>query len=270
MIWFLVIILIIIVVAYTFYILSLKKKISSLKKDEIKKMEDRRSGFISIISHQLRTPLSVVKGYLESLAEGDVGQLDAAQQDYIDDALKVNKETIIMVNDYLDAVRLDAEIIDVNPEEVNMVEISKEAVEKLKILARAYNCDLVFNQPTDSIPSVSADKIKIKQVIENIIANALKYTSGKGSATISLKVEDNYIVFICQDTGIGIPADQQDELFTKFFRAKNVIHKDTKGSGLGLYFAKIIIEALDGQIFVESEENKGTKVSFKLPKFINK
>ncbi|MDP2672096.1 MAG: HAMP domain-containing sensor histidine kinase [Candidatus Daviesbacteria bacterium] len=270
MIWFLVILLIIIVVALTLYILSLKKKISFLKKNEIKKMEDRRSGFISIISHQLRTPLSVVKGYLESLAEGDVGKLEVAQQDYIDDALKINRETIVMVNNYLDAIRLDAKVIDVKPEEVNMVEITKEAVEKLKILARAYNCDLVFNQPTENISAASADKIKIKQVIENIIANALKYTSGKGSATISLEEKDGYIIFICQDTGIGIPADQQEELFTKFFRAKNVIHKDTKGSGLGLYFAKIIIESLGGKIWVESVENKGTKVSFKLPKYTNK
>lgn len=249
-------------------ILSLRSKISSIKKDEIKKMEDRRSSFISIISHQLRTPLSVVKGYLESLAEGDVGKLEPAQQDYIDDALKINRETIKMANDYLDAIRLDAKEIDVKPTEVDIVKVSKEAVEKLAILARAYNCDLIFQPPAEYIPSVSADEIKIKQVIENIIANALKYTSGKGSATISFEQNEKFVNFICKDTGIGIPTDQRDELFTKFFRARNVIHKDTKGSGLGLYFAKSIIEALGGELDVESEENKGTKVSFKLPKYI--
>jgi len=265
MTWYLVIFLIIVIVGLVIYISSLRKKIIIIKKEEIKKMEDRRSGFISIISHQLRTPLSVVKGYLESLAEGDVGQLDSTQQEYVDDALKINKETIKMANDYLDAARLDATAIDVKPEPVDLLVVVKEAVEKLQILSRAYNCELKFVEPGQKIPIVTADKIKIKQVIENIIANALKYTSGKGSATISLEAQDNKVSFICQDTGIGIPADQMDDLFTKFFRAKNVIHKDTKGSGLGLFFAKSIIEALDGEIDVQSEENKGTKVTFKLP-----
>lgn len=265
--WFFIIILLIIVVCLIVYIFLMRKKIYSLKKDEIKKMEDRRSGFISIISHQLRTPLSVVKGYLESLAEGDLGKLEPTQQEYVDDALKINRETIKMANDYLDAARLDAEAIEVSPEEVDMLEIVQGAVEKLKILAKAYNCDLILNPPNEKIYPVNADKIKIKQVVENIVANALKYTSGKGSATISLEDDKDFVTFVCEDTGIGIPADQIDDLFTKFFRAKNVIHKDTKGSGLGLFFAKSIIEALKGKIWVESEENKGTKVLFKLPKY---
>ncbi len=265
--WFFIIILLIIVVSLVIYIFLMKKKISSLKKEEIKKMEDRRSGFISIISHQLRTPLSVVKGYLESLAEGDVGKLNPEQQDYVNDALKINKENIKMANDYLDAARLDAEAVNVIPEEVDMLEVVQGAVEKLKILAKAYNCDLIFTLPGEKLSNVYADKIKIKQVVENIIANALKYTSGKGNAKISLEQDRGNVIFHCQDTGIGIPADQQDDLFTKFFRAKNVIHKDTKGSGLGLFFAKSIIEALKGKIWVESEENIGTKVSFKLPKY---
>ncbi|XOU94289.1 MAG: sensor histidine kinase [Candidatus Kerfeldbacteria bacterium] len=264
---YLIIFLLIIIAVLVYLIVRLKKQVRTIELNEIKKMEGRRSGFISIISHQMRTPLSIIKGFLESLSDGDLGEMKPEQKDYVDDALKINLETILLINDYLSAVRLDSEKIEVNPSSGNLIEISKDSVDKLKILAKAYNCELNFVEPEQNLVEVVVDKIKVKQVVENIIVNAIKYTSGKGSATISLENKEEFIIFHCKDTGVGIPSDQIKELFTKFFRATNVIQKDTKGSGLGLFFAKSIIESLGGEIWVDSVENKGTTVSFKLPKY---
>lgn len=265
-----VVILSIILVGAIFYIVRLCKRVSCIEKDEIKKMELRRSGFISIVSHQLRTPLSVIKGYLEAVTGGDRGPLNDDQKEYLDDALKINKDTIRLVNDYLGAVQLDTEKISVNPKSTDLVAITKEIVARLQILAKAYNCELEFLEPDTELPPVVADPIKIQQVIENIVANAVKYISSHGSAKVTLKKKNNAVIFECRDTGVGIPADQQSQLFTKFFRAKNILQKDTKGSGLGLYFAKMIVEALGGKIWIRSIEGKGTTVSFKLPNYSSK
>jgi signal transduction histidine kinase len=264
------VILSIFLVGAIFYIVLLCKRIPCIEKDEMKKMEQRRSGFISIVSHQLRTPLSVIKGYLEAVTTGDQGALNDGQKEYLNDALKISKDTIKLVNDYLDAVQLDSENIPVNPKSTDLVAITKEIVARMQILAKAYNCELEFLEPTTKLPPVVADPIKIQQVIENIVANAVKYTSGRGSAKVTLKQKDNAVIFECRDTGVGIPADQQPQLFTKFFRAKNILQKDTKGSGLGLYFAKMIIEALGGKIWVKSVEERGTVVSFQLLNYSSK
>ena len=264
------VILSIFLVGAVFYIVRLCKRVSCIEKDETKKMEQRRSGFISIVSHQLRTPLSVIKGYLEAVTGGDQGPLNDGQKEYLDDALKISKDTIRLVNDYLDAVQLNTENIPVNPKSTDLVAITKEIVARLQILAKAYNCDLEFLEPFTELPLVVADPIKIQQVIENIVANAVKYISGRGSAKVTLKQKDNSVIFECRDTGVGIPADQQSQLFTRFFRAKNILQKDTKGSGLGLYFAKMIIEALGGKIWIRSIEGKGTTVSFQLPNYSSK
>lgn len=263
-------IFIIISLAAFFYILFLRQKNIELGKNEMKKMEDRRSAFVSIISHQLRTPLSVIKGYLEALSTGDQGQLNPGQKEYLDDALKINLETIKLVNDYLEFVRLDSEHIPVKPESMDLAKMVEDEVKKMSLLARAYNCELNYQSLGKPLSPVMADPIKIRQVIQNIIANAIKYSSGRGQAKVFLEEETDFIIFHCKDAGVGIPADQQPDIFTKFFRAKNVINKDTKGSGLGLYLAKMIVTALGGKIWLESVENRGTTVSFSLPKYSSK
>jgi len=261
------IVLLIILGGVIFYIAQLRQRIVHIRKDEIKRMEVRRSGFISIISHQLRTPLSVIKGYLEALLTGDQGSLTEGQKEYLDDALKINKDTIKLANDYLDAVRLDSEKMSVKPQPLDLTKVVKEEIEILRLLAKAYNCELKFEEPPRPLPKAMADPIKIRQVIENIMANAIKYTSGRGRAIITLEEKGNNVLFKCQDIGVGIPADQQAEIFTKFFRARNIFQKDTKGSGLGLYLAKTIIEALGGKIWIKSAEGKGTTVFFQLLKY---
>jgi len=255
--WFYLIILIIFFVALYVFIQSTRRR-------AMKRMEEQRAAFVSIISHQLRTPLSVIKGFLEALSTGDQGQLNDGQAEYINEALKINLETIRLVNDYLEVVHMTPEDMPVKQESFDLSVMAGEAVQAMSLLARAHNCEF-FYTPSDKIPPVMADRVKVRQVIDNILANAIKYSSGRGRIEVSLTADDGYVTFNCRDNGVGIPADQQSDIFTKFFRAKNVINKDTKGSGLGLYLAKIIITALKGEIWLESKAGAGTTVSFNLP-----
>jgi two-component system, OmpR family, sensor histidine kinase VicK len=261
------IIFLVVAIAEFSYIILLLKKQKDIESVEIRRMEERRSSFISIISHQLRTPLSIIKGYLEALSTGDLGTLSDGQKEYVNGALDINRDTIDLVNDYLKAVRLDTEMVQVAPVPIDLALVIREEIKRLDNLARASNCQLSFQEP-GALPKVKADAIKIKQVVENILTNAIKYSSGRGQAVVTLTRKDQAVQFSCQDNGLGIPRDQQAELFTKFFRAQNILKKDTKGSGLGLYLNKKIIEALGGTIWVESEEGRGTTVYFTLPIFI--
>lgn len=249
------------------YNLYQQRRLSRIRKKEIKKTEERRSAFISIISHQLRTPLSVIKGYLEGVLTGDQGEISSGQKEYLQEALDINIDAIHLVNDYLEVVQLDPEKIEIHPTEVNLEELVRTEMIKLKSLALASNCELIFHKPDPAVPSVKADVIKLKQVIENILTNAIKYTRGKGKAEITLLEKDGVVTFSSKDNGVGVPDDQQDEIFTKFFRGRNVINKDTTGSGLGLYLTKMIINAHGGDIFLESQEGRGTTVTFTLPTY---
>ena len=261
----LIVILFIILLGAIFYITYLQQRVYRIKQEEASKMEERRSSFISIISHQLRTPLSIIRGYLEALVTGDQGKLNDDQKEYLDEALKIDIDTIKLVNEYLKAVRLGTEAIVVKPEPIDLYEIVKAEVNKLAPLAKASNCELIINEPGSDLPKALADPQKIKQVIENILTNAIRYTGGRGRATISLTYQDGKIQFLSKDNGVGIPAEEQEEIFSKFYRGSNVIDKDTQGSGLGLYLAKVIINALHGEIWLVSEEDKGTSVYFQLP-----
>lgn len=258
-------ILIVVVAIALLYVIMLKRQARRMAQEEIRKMEDRRSGFVSIISHQLRTPLSIIKGYIEALLTGDQGPLNDGQKEYLNDALSISRDSVNLVNDYLEAAKSDIEHMTFKREPVDFVQLVKAELDKLRPLAMASNCDIVFTPPVGQIPTVSVDVVKIKQVVENILTNAIKYSHGHGTATVSLGVQGRQVVFACQDTGLGIPKDQQAELFTKFFRAKNIVHRDTKGSGLGLYVSRLIVEGHGGKIMIASEENHGTTVQFTLP-----
>ncbi|MFA6909328.1 MAG: ATP-binding protein [Patescibacteria group bacterium] len=232
---------------------------------EVKKREAKRTEFVSIVSHQLRTPLSIVRGYLEALLNQDQGPLTPDQKEYIAEALQKNNTMIQMVNDYLSAAQLDDQKIEMHVSATQIEDIVEEIVQSLSPFATASNCELHFEKPAQPLPSLMIDPIKIKQVIENVVANAIKYTGRGGRVTIRLSAHDDGVEFTCEDTGIGIPQQQQADIFTRFFRGHNVIGKDTQGSGLGLFIAKVMVDAAHGRIWFESQEGKGTTMHVFLP-----
>lgn len=231
----------------------------------VKEAEEKRVGFVSIISHQLKTPLSIIKGYLEGLLTGDQGKLKPGQREYLREALEINKETIELVNDYLKYCQLTTGNIVVNPKWISLEEVAEEVIEKMAPLARSSNCVIDYRRQKGKLPKVYVDLIKIKQVIQNILTNAIRYIRGSGRIIIEIQKGKKEIIFSCQDNGVGIPQSEQKEIFTRFFRGKNVINLDAHGSGLGLYLARLVTESSGGKIWYKSKEGKGTTFYFSLP-----
>jgi len=232
---------------------------------EVREVEEKRVGFVSIISHQLKTPLSIIKGYLEGLITGDQGQLNPGQREYLTEALEINKETIALVNDYLKYCQMDTGNIEVNPQWVSLEDVAEEVIKKMTPLAKSSNCQINYEKPREKLPKVYVDLIKVKQVVQNILTNAIKYIRRAGKIIIRIKKNKGNIVFSCQDNGVGIPESEQKEIFTRFFRGKNVIKMDSHGAGLGLYLARVVIESSGGKIWFKSKENRGTNFYFSLP-----
>jgi len=246
--------------------MAIKKHYQGTKiKKSMQKEEEIRVGFVSIISHQLKTPLSIIKGYLEGLLTGDQGQINPGQREYLNEALEINKETIDLVNDYLKYCQMDTGNIEVNPQLISLEMVVDEVIKKIMPLAHSSNCAIEYKKPKEKLPNVYVDLIKIKQVVQNILTNAIRYIKRRGEIIVEIKKTKNDIIFSCRDNGVGIPDSEQREIFTRFFRGKNVLKMDSHGSGLGLYLARVVIESSGGEIWFKSKENHGTKFYFSLP-----
>ncbi len=231
-----------------------------------KKIEKLKTEFISLVAHQLRTPLSAIKWALEMLLEGSFGQLNEEQKNLLDRTYKSNERMISLIKDLLNVTKIEEGkyIFDYSPE--NLQEITQEIIDGFQEKIQKKNLKFDFKKPIDGkFPEVKMDKEKIKLVIENLINNAIKYTPERGEVIISLKCDKLGVEFQIQDSGIGIPKNQQERVFSKFFRTANAIQMETDGSGLGLYLAKNIIEAHRGEIGFKSEEGKGSTFWFTLP-----
>ncbi len=247
------------------FLLRAKRKRRENRRREIKLAEEHRTSFISIMSHQLRTPLTIIKGYLESLLTGDRGELNEGQHEYMSEALSINNEMIDLVNDYLNVTQMEKGKVAIHREPVDLAEMVGDVVDEMQTFSRAVNTTLAFRKPASPLPHALVDPIKLRQAIQNILSNALKYSKKGGAATVTIEQKGATLLLTCRDDGVGIPKDQQNELFTKFFRARNVLQRDAKGSGLGLFVAKLFVEASGGRIWLESVEGKGTAVFCSFP-----
>ena len=226
--------------------------------------EHKLAEVVSVVSHQLKTPLSVIKAYLEVLLSEDWGKLAAKQKEYLEDALENTKQMIDLVKDFLDVAKIEANRMELKQEPVSLAEIIKETMEEFFILAKAKNCKLSF-EVLDELPLVNIDPIKIRQVIANLISNAIYYNRRKGEVKISLSKKDNQALFCCKDMGIGIAEQERDKIFTKLYRSERALPLTTGGSGLGLFISKAIIEKSGGKIWFKSKEGQGSTFCFSLP-----
>jgi PAS domain S-box-containing protein len=230
-----------------------------------KEIDKAKTEFVSLASHQLRTPLSTVSWYSEMLLSGDAGEITGDQKKYLEEIYKGNQRMIDLVNTLLDVSRIEIGTFIVESKLTDIVNLTKSVIDEhtLQITEKKIKFSSSFES---NIPLMQSDPKLLRMVIQNILSNAVKYTpdNGKIEISVSLKNKTNILLKI-SDTGYGIPKDQQDKIFTKLFRADNVIGKDTEGTGLGLYIAKSIVEQSGGKIWFESDENKGTVFYFMLP-----
>jgi len=230
-----------------------------------KTIEKAKSEFVSLAAHQLRTPLSALKWILKTFLSDELGRMNKEQKEFLSDAYNSNERMIVLVNDLLNAARIEEGRFLYKLDLIDPGILIKSVIDSYRDLIREKNIKVEFKnlikRPLKTL--IDADKIKI--AIDNILENAIKYSGPDGKIIISLKSDKKEIETSVEDNGLGIPEVQQKRVFSKFFRGANVLRKETDGTGLGLFIAKNIIEAHNGRIWFKSIEGKGTTFCFTLP-----
>jgi signal transduction histidine kinase len=226
------------------------------------------SDFANLASHQLRTPLSGMKWMLELLQKPNTGPLNEKQKQFLEKIYGLNERMIALVNDLLEVSRIEMGDTKLYLQPTDLTVIIRELLrdKEREIKRRALN--VAFTVEREPFPVVRTEPIKIKQALGNLISNALAYTPETGKVTIQLGfMENDPSMLLCSitDTGMGIPKEQEGQIFDKFFRGSNVSKVESVGSGLGLYIAKAFIEGSGGKIWFKSQVEKGTTFSFSLP-----
>lgn len=233
---------------------------------QLKKLDAAKSEFISIASHQLRTPLTAIKGYISMMNEGDFGRIPEKIRKYLDIVFSSNERLITLVNDLLNISRIESGRQKYELKPTDLYELAQEIVTKMKPRADEKKLQLILQKPIKILPKVVCDSEKLHEVMLNFIDNAIKYTK-QGSVTVMLKPEpEDMVTYLVKDTGMGISKENMQHLFKKFSRGEGTFLVHTEGLGLGLYVAKMIVEAHQGKIWAESEgDGKGSTFSFSIP-----
>lgn len=250
---------------------TLQKKVNDatgkLKRtnDKLKALDETKDEFISMASHQLRTPLTSVKGYLSMVLEGDAGNVTDAQRKLLDQAFVSSQRMVYLIADLLNVSRLKTGkfIIDAFP--TNLSEVVEGEITQLTEQAKLKNMTLEYKKPK-SFPDLMLDETKIRQVIMNFVDNALYYTPSGGKIVVEVKEDKSHVYFTVKDNGLGVPKEDQKHLFMKFYRAKNARKARPDGTGLGLFMAKKVVTAQGGNILFESQEGKGSLFGFSFRK----
>ena len=224
-----------------------------------------KSEFISIAAHQLRTPLSGIKWAIRLVIDGDMGPVSPSQLKLLKRGYDTNEKMIILVNDLLNVARIEDGRFGYEFKKDDIVETISTIVSGASILAKERNITLKFEKPKNKIDKFIFDSKRVSLALQNLIDNAIKYTQPGGIVFVGVSKKGKYAEVQVKDSGVGVPADQLNRLFSKFFRARNVLRMQTAGSGLGLFIVKNIIARHGGKIRVESKEGEGTTFYFTLP-----
>lgn len=231
------------------------------KEKEVDKM---KTEFISLASHQLRTPLSAMSWFSEMLLNGDAGPLKSEQKGLVQNIHQSNQRMIDLVNSLLNISRIEAGRIIINPIPTNIQNLISDSIVEFEPVVQEKEITIKTEFRSVSRP-IKVDPKLLREIYKNLISNALKYTPKKGKVKISIYKKADMLVSEISDTGMGIPKSSQPNIFGKFFRAPNVLKSQTEGTGLGLYLVKQIVNAIGGEISFVSIENKGTTFKFTIP-----
>jgi signal transduction histidine kinase len=233
--------------------------------EKLKAMDETKDDFISMASHQLRTPLTSIKGYVSMVLDGDMGELNDRQRQALNQALISSQRMVFLIADLLNLSRLKTGKFVIEPSPVKLADVIEGEVNQLQETAKGRDLELSYAKPSH-FPVLVLDETKIRQVVMNFLDNAIYYTKAGGHIVVSLKETDKSIEFTATDDGIGVPKAEQHHLFNKFYRAGNARKARPDGTGLGLFMAQKVIVAQGGSILFRSTEGKGSTFGFSFPK----
>jgi len=232
---------------------------------KLKQLDRAKSEFISIASHQLRTPLGAIKGFVSLLLEGSYGEVNEKAKEALEKISTSNERLIVLVNDLLNLSRIEAGKMQYDFDYWQIEDIVQEIKDTLLLKAKEKGLYLKVDFPSPPLPKIRIDGAKIKEVISNLVENAVKYTK-QGGVKVGFKQRENLIRIIVSDTGVGISQDEMVRLFSKFSRGKNISRLNANGAGLGLFVGRKIVEAHKGKIWAESEgKGKGSRFIVEIP-----
>ena len=229
-----------------------------------KEVDKSKTEFVSLASHQLRTPLSAIRWYSEMLNSEKLGPLNEQQKSYMTEIYDSNRHMIELVNSLLNVSRIDLGTFAVEPVPTDFREIAESVLKELFVKIQESEMHVSASYE-EGIPKINADPKLVRIIFQNLLSNAIKYTKKGGQVTLSLAKDDANLFVKVSDTGVGIPSAVQDKMFTKLFRADNARIVESEGTGLGLYIVKAVVEKGGGKIWFDSVENKGTTFYVTMP-----
>ena len=231
-----------------------------------KEIDNAKTEFVSLASHQLRTPLSAINWYTEMLLSEDAGSITDTQREYLNEVSHGSRRMVELVNALLNVSRIELGTFAVQPEPTDVVELARDVLNELKPKISGKKL-FIEEKFSEHLPKVLVDPKLTRIVFQNLLTNAVKYTpeEGKISVSIALGEDGKMFTISVSDTGYGIPAEDRPRIFTKLFRASNIREKETDGTGLGLYIVKSIAEHSGGTVTFTSKEGKGTTFTLMLP-----
>lgn len=232
----------------------------------LKTIDKAKTEFVSLAAHQLRTPLSAISWYTEMLLSGDAGEISSEHKKYLNRIHEANQRMIAMVKSFLSVSRIEMGTMQLRKEMIDVSELLQSVIEEQKRKLEVKNITLDFDYSQD-LPKINIDPDRIRMVFQNLLSNAIKYSPEKETVKVSVSVdnEKRHMLIKFSDNGYGIPQEDKHKIFTKLFRAANVLEMATEGTGLGLYVVKNIVDVSGGEIWFESTEGVGTTFFLALP-----
>ncbi len=230
-----------------------------------KELEDMKTSFLSVVSHELKTPLNSIKGFVDIILMGKTGRINDTQRDFLTIVKTQTNQLQNLINDLLEFSRLESGQVRLRIEDVALREVAAAVVEKLSPLAQSSQITLSCTIP-EGFPVIQADLMRVEQVVTNLVDNAIKFTPTGGRVTIGGEDCGDMVEIAVSDTGIGIPPEEQSRVFDRFYQVDSSSTRAYRGTGLGLTICRHIVEQHHGHIWVESEQGRGSTFRFRLPK----
>lgn len=230
-----------------------------------KQLENMKLDFLSMAAHELRTPLTSINGYMSVFLQENKDKLDSDQKHLLDQVVTATEQLRVLVENLLNASKIEKGVINVNFEVADYIYATAETIDLFRQKANQKNIEFEFDNTGLANTKIRIDKVRINEVISNLLSNAIKYTDSGGKIKVWIDVKDDQLITHVADTGKGINPQVLSSIFHKFVRGVGPLDQSIKGSGLGLYIAKSIVEMHHGQIWVESKLGKGSHFSFSLP-----